>query len=56
MSDEQVVARKARRTADEIEQIVSEFQSSGLNRMFSASVRNPGTKASSNSGFKEDER
>jgi len=32
MSDEQVVARKGRRTAAEIEQIVSEFQSSGLNR------------------------
>jgi hypothetical protein len=32
MSDEQVVARKVRRTASEIEQIVSEFQSSGLNR------------------------
>jgi hypothetical protein len=32
MSDEQVVARKARRTAAEIEQIVSDFQSSGLNR------------------------
>ena len=32
MSDEQVVAGKGRRTAAEIEQIVSEFQSSGLNR------------------------
>jgi hypothetical protein len=25
-------------------------------RVFSASLRNPGTKASSNSGFKDDER
>jgi hypothetical protein len=32
MSDEQVVARKGRRTAAEIEQIVSEYESSGLNR------------------------
>jgi hypothetical protein len=32
MSDEQVVARKGWRTVAEIEQIVSEFQSSGLNR------------------------
>jgi hypothetical protein len=32
MSGEQVVARKGRRTSAEIEQMVSEFQSSGLNR------------------------
>ena len=32
MSEEQVVARKGRRRSAEIEQIVSEFQSSGLNR------------------------
>src|SRR5216683_7332271 len=32
MSDEQDVVRKGRRTAGEIEQIVSEYESSGLNR------------------------
>ena len=32
MSNEQVVAPKGRRTAAEIEQIVGEYQSSGLNR------------------------
>jgi hypothetical protein len=32
MSDEQGAVRKGRRTADEIEQIVSEYESSGLNR------------------------
>lgn len=32
MSEEQVVAQKMRRTADEIQQIVSEYKSSGLNR------------------------
>jgi hypothetical protein len=32
MTDEQSVLRKARRTPAEIEQIVSEFTSSGLNR------------------------
>ena len=32
MSEEQVVAQKLRRTAAEIEQIVSEYKSSGLNR------------------------
>lgn len=32
MSEEQVVAGKGRRTVAEIEQIVSEYESSGLNR------------------------
>ena len=32
MSEEQVVAQKVRRTAGEIEQIASEFQSSGMSR------------------------
>jgi hypothetical protein len=32
MSEEKVVAQKVRRTAAEIEQIVSEYKSSGLNR------------------------
>jgi hypothetical protein len=39
MSDEQVVAQKGRRTAAEIERIVSEFQSSGLNRSQFCRVR-----------------
>jgi hypothetical protein len=39
MSEEQVVAQKLRRTAAEIEQIVSEFQSSGLNRSQFCQVR-----------------
>ena len=39
MSEEQVVAQKGRRTAAEIERIVSEFQSSGLNRSQFCRVR-----------------
>jgi hypothetical protein len=39
MSEEQVVAQKVRRTAAEIEQMVSEFQSSGLNRSQFCRVR-----------------
>jgi hypothetical protein len=39
MSEEQVVAQKVRRTAVEIEQIVSEFQSSGMSRSQFCRVR-----------------
>jgi hypothetical protein len=39
MSEEQVVAQKVRRTAAEIEQIVSEFQSSGMSRSQFCRVR-----------------
>ncbi len=39
MSEEQVVAQKLRRTAAEIEQIVSEFQSSGMSRSQFCRVR-----------------
>src|SRR5260370_16940477 len=39
MSEEQVVAQKLRRTATEIEQIVSEFQSSGMSRSQFCRVR-----------------
>jgi len=39
MSEEQVVGQKVRRTAAEIEQIVSEFQSSGMSRSQFCRVR-----------------
>ena len=39
MSEEQVVAQKVRRTTAEIEQIVSEFQSSGMSRSQFCRVR-----------------
>jgi hypothetical protein len=39
MSEEQVVAQKIRRTAAEIKQIVSEFQSSGMSRSQFCRVR-----------------
>jgi hypothetical protein len=39
MGEEQVVAQKVRRTAAEIKQIVSEFQSSGMNRSQFCRVR-----------------
>lgn len=39
MSEEQVVAQKVRRTSAEIEQMVSEFQSSGMSRSQFCRVR-----------------
>jgi hypothetical protein len=39
MGEEQVVAQKVRRTAAKIKQIVSEFQSSGMNRSQFCRVR-----------------